>query len=181
MGRSYSEYPFHEQQPMLGVQGSGPRLGNDEDQQKLGQQKAQLPDMPPGYRQPHAETIQRYQRRAARRAAGGSGARGGGQAATAKKAASATKKAPVKKAAAKKAAPTVAKAAPTAKKMVSAKPASAAKPAPAAAKGTTPRAGVTTSKTPLRGGKTLTRVAAAAKTLVGVAKKVASRKATKKR
>jgi hypothetical protein len=39
MGRSYSEYPFHEQQPMLGVQGSGPRLGNDEDTQKVAQQK----------------------------------------------------------------------------------------------------------------------------------------------
>ncbi|WP_147442833.1 MULTISPECIES: hypothetical protein [Corallococcus] len=39
MGRSYSEHPFHQQQPMLGVQGSGPRLGNDEDTQKVAQQK----------------------------------------------------------------------------------------------------------------------------------------------
>ncbi|RYZ43692.1 MAG: hypothetical protein EOO72_06765 [Myxococcaceae bacterium] len=39
MGRGYSEHPFHQQQPMLGVQGSGPRLGNDEDTQKVAQQK----------------------------------------------------------------------------------------------------------------------------------------------
>ncbi|RKH61052.1 hypothetical protein [Corallococcus aberystwythensis] len=39
MGRSYSEHPFHQQQPMLGVQGAGPRLGNDEDTQKVAQQK----------------------------------------------------------------------------------------------------------------------------------------------
>jgi hypothetical protein len=171
MGRSYSEHPFHEQQPMLGVQGSGPRLGNDEDQQKLGQQKPTLPDMPGGYRQPHAETIKRYQRRAARKAAGESGGR-----TAAKKAAPAAKKAaPVKKAApaAKKAAPM--KAAPMTKKAApAAKP--AAKPAAAKKKG-----GLVALAT-ARGGKTVSRMAAAAKTVVSrVAKKAGVRKSPKTR
>ncbi len=188
MGRSYSEYPFHEQQPMLGVQGSGPRLGNDEDQQKLGQQKPTLPDTGLNFRQPHAETIKRYQRRAARRAAGGSGAR---QGATAKKAPTA-KKAAAKKApaAAKKASP--AKAAPVAKKPMTTRASPLTKAAPEAkatpaAKPGTGRLGVVArvgavAKVPARGSKTLVRAAAAAKTIVQrVAKKVTARKTPKKR
>jgi DNA-binding protein HU-beta len=98
MGRSYSEYPFHQQQPMLGVQGSGPRLGNDEDKQKLGQQKATLPDAPVRFRQPHAETIQRLQqRRAARKTA--QGGAGGGRRVAAKKAPAAKKATASKKSA----------------------------------------------------------------------------------
>ena len=61
MGRSYSFHPMHSQQPELGVQGSGPRLANDEDVQKLAQQKSDLPESgKPGV----SETVSRYQERA---------------------------------------------------------------------------------------------------------------------
>lgn len=177
MGRSYSEHPFHEQQPSMNVQGSGPRLGNDEDQQKLGQQKPALPDLPGGYRQPHAETIKRYQRRAARKAAGG-------QAAAAKKAPAAKKAAPVKKAApaAKKAAPAAKKAAPVAKRAAPvARPAPAARALPAG-KPAAKKGGALVALATARGGKTVSRVAAAAKTVVQrVTKKVGARKGPKKR
>lgn len=150
MGRTFSEHPFHEQQPMMDVQGSGPRLGTDEDKQKLRQQRTALTDMPAGYRQPHAETIQRYQRRRARKLAG-EDAPGGGRAAARK--APAAKKAPV------------AGKAPVAKR----------------AKAVTKSTG-RTGEAPVRGGKTLERVAAAAKTAVRrVAKKASTRKAPKKR
>ncbi|HEX8705494.1 MAG TPA: hypothetical protein VF815_42060 [Myxococcaceae bacterium] len=158
MGRSYSEYPFHEQQPMLGVQGSGPRLGNDEDKQKLGQQKAALPDAPISYRQPHAETIQRLQQRRAAKKAAGSSAKGGRRVA----------KAP----AAKKAAP--------ARKASTAKAKPAKKAAPAAKQSTAKPSGVS-AKAPARGGKVVSRVAAAARTVVGRLAKTASRKSSKNR
>lgn len=159
MGRSYSEYPFHEQQPMLGVQGSGPRLGNDEDKQKLGQQKAaDLPEGKVTYRQPFAETVQRLQqKKAAKQAAAKSGT---GRRAPAKKAAPAAKKATAKKTSAKKQAP------------------AAKKPMVAKSAGRTSGA---TAKTPARGGKTMSRVAAAAKTVVQrAAKKVVGRGAKKR-
>jgi hypothetical protein len=76
MGRSYSQYPFHQQQPMLGVQGSGARLGNDEDKQVP--VKSEVPDPHTEetrkdaggihYGMKHAETVKRLQARRAKRA-----------------------------------------------------------------------------------------------------------------
>ena len=186
MGRSYSEYPFHEQQPMLGVQGSGPRLGNDEDKQKLGQQKAaDLPDEGIHYRQPHAETIQRYQQKKAARArkvaAQAAGVQGGRRA-TAKKAPAAKKAPTAKKAAAKKAPMVKATPAPDAKKSAGrSEGAAAKKPSGLAAKMPKMHAGVV-AKMPARGTKALSRVAVAAKTTVQrLAKKVGLRKSPKQR
>ncbi|WP_224245385.1 hypothetical protein [Hyalangium gracile] len=155
MGRSYSEYPFHQQQPMLGVQGSGPRLGNDEDKQKLGQQKSAPPDAPSGFRQPHAETIQRYQKKkTARRAAAKEGA-GTGRRAAAKKTPAARKASAAKKA-------------PAAKKAVTGR--KSPRQAPAAA----PKSA--------SGSKIVSRVAAAAKKSVKrVARKIGVGKSPKKR
>lgn len=70
MGRSYSFEPMKAQQPMVSAQGSGARLGNDEDQRALAQDAPAPPTTPAGvpvYRQPNAETVQRYQDRAAMR------------------------------------------------------------------------------------------------------------------
>lgn len=65
MGRSYSFHPFHTQQPALGVQGSGPRLGNDEDIAKVAQQQEAPPAPPLKTRAPGTETVRRYKARAA--------------------------------------------------------------------------------------------------------------------
>lgn len=162
MGRTYSEYPYEDPQTTVSVRGSGLRLGNDEDTQKMAQQKkANLPDEGIHYRQPHAETLQRLkQKREARKAAAQSDA-GGGRRAAAKKAPATRKTATAKKAAAKKT--PMMKTAPAAKK-------SAGKTEAASA------------KAPARGTKVLSRVAAAAKTTVQrVAKKVPLPKALKKR
>jgi hypothetical protein len=159
MGRSYSQYPFQSQQPMLGVQGSGARLGNDEDTQKVAQQEASTttPGGDIGYGRKNAETVRRYRARAAKRASGG-GARKTGAAKkaapAARKAAPAAKAAPVKKAATKK----------TAAKKASAKTAMAKPPT----RGT--KAAPTVSAAAKR--STVSKVATTATTL---AKKLASR------
>lgn len=190
MGRSHSEYPFHEQQPTVDVQGSGAKLGNDEDKQKVAQQQqAALPDEGIHYRQPHAQTLQRLkQKREARKAAAQSDT-GSARRAAAKKAPAARKAAPAKTAPTKTA-PTktaTAKTAPaktaTVKKapMVKAAPEKAPEKAPAAKK-SAGRTETVTAKAPSRGRKMLSRVAAAAKkTVQRVAKKVPLPKALKKR
>ena len=68
MGRSYSFDAFHSQQPALSVQGSAPRLGDNEDQARLTQQSAEQPETPATLRQPNSETVKRYRQRAAQRA-----------------------------------------------------------------------------------------------------------------
>jgi hypothetical protein len=167
MGRTYSEYPFEDPQTTVAVRGSGLRLGNDEDKQKVTQQQANLRDTGIHYGQPHAETIQRYQQKRAARQAEAQRVEDGRRAA-AKKAPATRKTATRKTATAKKAA---AKKAP----MVKAAPA-------AAAKKSTGRTKATSAKTPARGSKVLSRVAAAAKTTVRrVAKKVPMPKGLKKR
>lgn len=76
MGRSYSQYPFQSQQPMLGVQGSAQRLGNDEDKTALAksEEEVELPNAPKPYRTPNAETVRRYKAKAAARKAAAKGA-----------------------------------------------------------------------------------------------------------
>lgn len=172
MGRSYSEYPFQDPQPMANVQGSGTKLGNDEDKQKVAQQqKADLPDEGIHYRQPHAETLQRLkQKREARKAAAQSEASNTRRAAE-KKATATRKTATAKKTTAKKT------------PMVKAAP----EKAPSAKK-SAERTESATASLPARGKKALTRVAAAAKSRVAsvtqsrvasVAKKTVQRVAKK--
>lgn len=72
MGRSYSFEPMKAQQPMVSAKGSGARLGNDEDKRALSQDAGAVVRTPAGvpvFRQPNAETVLRYQDRAAIREA----------------------------------------------------------------------------------------------------------------
>lgn len=172
MGRTYSFEPFKSQQPALKFHGSGSRLGNDEHEQALTQDKAEhatLPKAPATYGQAHAETVKRYRSRA-----------------QARKRASAAKTAAPAKPAAKKAA-TQAK--PAAAKKAPARKQAAAEAAP---KATTQKPMVEKTSTrkgaeeavSLRnvGRKVLTRAAAAAKKTVARAVKTAAKRVpTKKR
>lgn len=114
MGRSYSFEPMKAQQPAIGVQGSGPRLGNNEDTEKLALQQASDQQSLP--LQGLSETVKRYQKKAVakRQAAPPARAKSG----TAKK-------------------PNAAKKKPTATKKAAPRAGSASKrkPAPAARKG----------------------------------------------
>lgn len=174
MGRTYSFEPFKSQQPAQTYQGSGARLGNDEHELALSQDKAEhatLPKEAATYGQAHSETVKRYRAKA-----------------QARKRAGAAKTATAARPAAKKAA-------------VQAKPA-AAKKTPArkqTAAAASPKATTTTrkpmvEKTPTRksedepvtlrnvGRKVLTRAAAAAKKTVARAVKTAVKRVpTKKR
>lgn len=172
MGRTYSFEPFKSQQPALKFHGSGSRLGNDEHEQALTQDKAEQALPPKGaatYGQAHAETVKRYRSKA-----------------QARKRAGAAKTAAAAKPAAKKAA-TQAK--PAAKKAPARKQTAAA----ASPKATTTRKPMV-EKTPTRqsadeavslrnvGRKVLTRAAAAAKKTVARAVKTAAKRVpTKKR
>lgn len=69
MGRTYSFEPFLAQQPAQTYKGSGPRLGNDEHKIALTkeQEKEALPEAPTRHPPAHAETVKRYQARAAKK------------------------------------------------------------------------------------------------------------------
>lgn len=171
MGRTYSFEPFKAQQPAQTYQGSGARLGNDEHELALSQDKAEHATLPKGaasYGQAHSETVKRYRSRAQARKRAGAAKKATTRPA-AKKAATRAKPAAAKK--------TVAKAAPR-------RPAPEKPPAhrPAAEKSSTRKSTAVPLSLKSVGRKVLTRAAAAAKKTVARAVKTAtSRKPTKKR
>jgi len=65
MGRTYSFEPFRSQQPAQTYQGSGAKLGNDEDKTTLTKDEAQASAQhsSPHYGQNHSETVTRYRKK----------------------------------------------------------------------------------------------------------------------
>ncbi|HEX5749880.1 MAG TPA: hypothetical protein VFZ09_26855 [Archangium sp.] len=173
MGRTYSFEPFKSQQPAQTYQGSGPRLGNDEHELALSQDKAEhamLPKAPATYGQAHAETVKRYRSRAQARkrapaAKTAGAAKPAARKATAQAKPAAAKKAPARKQTAAAAAP---KATPSRKPLVEKSPARKSADTPVSLRNV--------------GRKVLSRAAAAAKKTVARAVKTAARRVpTKKR
>jgi hypothetical protein len=173
MGRTYSFEPFKSQQPAQTYQGSGPRLGNDEHELALSQDKAEhatLPKAPATYGQAHAETVKRYRARAQARKRAPAAKTAGAAKPEAKKATAQAKPAAAKKAPARK--QTAAAAAPKAttarKPMVEKSPTRKSADEPVSLRNV--------------GRKVLTRAAAAAKkTVARAVKTAAKRMPTKKR
>ena len=170
MGRTYSFEPFKSQQPALKFHGSGSRLGNDEHEQALSQDKAEhatLPKEAATYGQAHAETVKRYRAKAqARKRAGAAKTATAAKKATVQAKPAAAKKAPARKQAAAAAAP---KATPTTRK-------------PMVEKTSTRKSEEEPVSLRTVGRKVLTRAAAAAKKTVARAVKTAAKRVpTKKR
>ncbi|MFY0527840.1 hypothetical protein ACN28I_33380 [Archangium gephyra] len=169
MGRTYSFEPFKSQQPAQTYQGSGPRLGNDEHELALSQDKAEhatLPKAAATYGQAHAETVKRYRSKAQARKRAGAAKTATARPA-AKKATAQAKPAAKKTPARKQTAAAAKKATTTRRPMVEKTPTLKSADEPVSLRNV--------------GRKVLTRAAAAAKKTMARAVKTAAKRVPKKK